>query len=342
MSVEITGTVEIVGKVKDYGHETNFGRTWESIPKFFMKLKSDEHGKILAMVECEAEETNWGLRIPKDARRFRPLIGDTVEITTHRLKENGNNDKWASVTFNQTYKITKVNKKARKEREAWIAEKKLENENKYKKEQEAFKQKIIDDKLEELGHLETQKHDYRLPEPVQDEMTKTFNTEMVINVLRDTTWFKPMQEGEGGKQCYHIPPCGCGYPGTGMRRPGGCLHGLPENMRKNILEKALSNGLIEVVDNDHYRTTELGLSILFKLDRCTECGGFKELYKVESYYTYNVSGTTLKSAGWVWKCNHEYTEITDRPQCGSSNTGTFYKKGKTPKSITALLEKEVI
>ena len=128
MTKEIKGKVLSFGKIKDYGHETNWGRDWIHNFKFFLKIDSESLGEVLAMVQCKAEDTKWGLRIPKDEERQRPLIGDKVRITTHRIRENGDGAKWASVTWNQSFEIVEVNQKAREERDAWVAEQKAKRQ----------------------------------------------------------------------------------------------------------------------------------------------------------------------------------------------------------------------
>jgi hypothetical protein len=127
MTEKLVGTVTKVGKVKDYGHTVNWGRSWHSIYKFFMEVETQDEGTVLAMVQCDAEDTRWGFKIPKEAERQKPFVGDKVGFTTHRIRENG--AKWASVTFNQKYVILEENKKAREERDAWVAEQKAKRQN---------------------------------------------------------------------------------------------------------------------------------------------------------------------------------------------------------------------
>jgi hypothetical protein len=110
MTEEITGRVLIVGKIKDYGSPSNWGRDWIENYKFFLKVLSTEHGEVLVMVKCEADmNTYGGYRIPPDSSRQKPAIGDTVRFTTHTLKPAKDDDKvWASVTWKQDFEITKV------------------------------------------------------------------------------------------------------------------------------------------------------------------------------------------------------------------------------------------
>jgi len=122
MAEKLTGIVTKVGKVKDYGQSVNWGRSWQSAYKFFMEVETQDEGTVLAMVACEADYTKWGYKIPKEAERQKPFVGDKVGFTTHRIRENG--AKWASVTMNQKYVILEENKKAREERDRWVAEQK--------------------------------------------------------------------------------------------------------------------------------------------------------------------------------------------------------------------------
>jgi len=122
----IIGRITKVGKVKDYGHSWNFGRTWQPCYKFFIEVDSNK-GKVLAMVECEAKHTDWGLKIPEEADRQKPFVGDVVRFTTHRLRDTDKPEdraKWASVTFNQSFEIIEKDEQARKERDEWIEEQK--------------------------------------------------------------------------------------------------------------------------------------------------------------------------------------------------------------------------
>jgi len=116
--VEIIGTATKIDQIKDYGHETNWGRDFVSNFKFFMEIQSEEHGIVNAMVECKVKGTNYGYRIPEDEPRQRPFVGDVVKFTTHRLQTNG--AAWASVTLKQSFEIVKENSKAREELQNFI------------------------------------------------------------------------------------------------------------------------------------------------------------------------------------------------------------------------------
>lgn len=326
----ITGKVTRIGKVKDYGEETNWGKDWIPDYKFFMAIDSKEHGEILSMVECKADQTNYGYKIPKDADRQKPFIGDRVKITTHRIRENG--AKWASVTFNQSYEITKENKTARKEREAWIAEQKKTREDAFQKKVDETKQHNLDLKLEELGHLETQKYDDRFPESVRDVMNKTFNFDKVLGLLRATVWFVT-PEGEGGKQAvYSLSGVMLeeGYPGTGLRRPGGCLHGHPASVRKSILNKAIDSGLI-VSTEKGYKATEMGIKLLVKIDVCPECNELRKPVSTYSHYSNPATGYSQTTHhGACYYCKHEMDEILE---CNRGcNCGTTFKDYKSTES----------
>jgi len=127
MTTELIGKVTRIGKVKDYGQAVNWGRSWASNHKFFMKVETNK-GEILAMVQCRADDTRWGFKIPKDADRQKPFVGDVVKFTTHNLRESKDGAKWASVTWNQSFEIVEVNQKAREERDAWVAEQKAKRQ----------------------------------------------------------------------------------------------------------------------------------------------------------------------------------------------------------------------
>lgn len=332
---EIIGKVTKVGKVRDYGQEANWGRDWIHNFKFFMEIDSEEHGTICAMVECKADSTQWGFKIPTDADRQKPFVGDKVKITTHRLQENG--VKWASVTWNQSYRIIKKSKKARKERDAWIAERKQKRDDTFQKKIEEKKQLNLDLKLEELGHLETQKHDDRLPEAVRDVMNKTFNFDTVRGMLRATVWWVT-PEGEGGKQAvYNLSGVLLeeGYPGTGLRKPGSVLHGHPATVRKSILNKAINSGLI-IETEKGYKATELGIKTLVRIDTCPECGELRKPVSTYSHYsTQRYSKTTHHGA--KYHCKHEIDETYKYQQ--GCNTGTSFKNYKnTEEKLTKINE----
>lgn len=331
MMVEITGKVLKIGKIKDYGHDTNWGRTWVPLYKFFTEIESKDHGIINAMVECNAQETNYGYQIPKDETRQRPFIGDIVKITTHRLRKNGAT--WASVTFNQTFEIIAKNQEARKEREAFIAQKKQEREQAYQKKVEERKKQAEERKQARLDELEVQKNDERLPEAVRKEITKTFDINKIISILQDTTWFT-MEEGEGGKRCLHYPPDGCGCPGTGMRRPGGALYNTPATARKSILSKALKSGLI-IETEKGYKATDLGIKLLVKLDTCPVCNALRRPWRATGHYS-TPWFSRHDDLGIRYHCTHEIQE-TLKQQHGS-NCGTTYRGLKsTEKRLQEML-----
>ena len=334
---EIIGKVTIVGKVKDYGEEANWGRDWIHNFKFFMEIDSEEHGTICAMVECKADSTQWGFRIPNDAERQKPFVGDKVKITTHRLRENGNGSKWASVTQNQSYEIIKKDKKARKERDTWIAQQKKERDEAWEQKKEESKQSILDAKLEELGHLETQKYDERLPEAVRDVMNKTFDFDTILKLLRDTVWWVN-PEGEGGKQAvYNLSGALIeeGYPGTGLRKPGSVLHGHPATIRKSILTKAINSGLI-IETEEGYKATELGIKTLVGIDTCPECDELRMPISTYSHYANPASRYSRTShLGATYHCKHEIKEICKYQRgCNVGNSFKSYKN--TDKRLTEI------
>ena len=326
MSVTLTGKVLKVSKVKDYGSPSNFGKTWDYDFKFYMQIESKEHGIVNAMVQVKAEQTKYGYNILEEEHRQKPLIGDTVKITTHRLKENGNNDKWASVTWKQSFDIIKESKKARKDRDKWIEQKKQEREDERLKIKAENQQKNLEAKLERLGHLETQKHDERLPESVKEVINKTFNFDTILGILRDTVWFVT-PEGEGGETCPHYPPCGCGHPGTGLRRPGGALYGHPVSVRTSILKKAMESGLI-IETEDGYKATELGVKTLYAIDQCPDCGELRMPFNVTVIYTNPASRYTQRTdVGIRYYCRHEIQQT--RGASRGSNIGTIFQELKS-------------
>lgn len=340
MATEIIGTVLKSGKPKDYGHEENFGRTWVPFFKFYVEVDSEEQGTIKAMVEItkdDIEETRWGYKIKKDSERPRPLTGDKIRLTTHRLRENGNGDRWASVTYNQEYEILEENQEAREEREQWIAKKKQERKQEWeekKAESKAQRQKAKDDRIQEL---ENQRHDERLPEEVRMGISQTFDLDRIVQVLRDTVWFAPIPEGEGGRHAiYNLSGVLLeeGYPGTGMRRPMGCLYNIPEKSRLSILNKAVKSGLVKETD-EGYVSTDEGVKLLYTLDRCKECGKIKHAYLRRTFHT--VGGTTYKSSGTVFRCKHEIEEIK-KHQNNGCNYGEVNKIFKIPERLAKLME----
>ena len=258
--MELTGKVLKIGKIKDYGQDINFGKDWQQNCKFFMQVDTDK-GIINAMVQVKAERNDYGYKIPDDEERQKPLVGDKVKFTTHRLNSSGDGSSWASVTWNQTFEITKKSVKARKERDAWIEERKLKKRQEWQNKIDKQKQQQLDAKLELLGHLETQKYDERLPEAVREVINKTFDFDMILKLLRDTVWWVS-PEGEGGKQAvYNLAGVLVeeGYPGTGLRKPGSALHGHPATVRKSILTKAIDSGLIIKTDKGYKVTAVLDI-----------------------------------------------------------------------------------
>lgn len=334
---EITGKVTRVGKVRDYGQEANWGRDWIHDFKFFMEVDTKEMGAVLTMVSCKAYQNTYGYKIKADADRQKPLVGDKVKFTTHRIRENGDGSKWASVTWNQEYVIIKKSKKARKERDTWIVQKKQEREEAWEQKKKDFKQNILDGKLERLGHLETQKYDERLPEAVRNVINKTFNFDTILGMLRATVWWIT-PEGEGGKQAvYNLSGVLIeeGYPGTGLRRPGGVLHGHPATVRKSILNKAINSGLI-IETEKGYKATELGIKILVKVDTCPECNELRKPVSTYSHYSNPATGYSQTTHhGATYRCKHEIDETYKHQQ--NCNMGTTFKSYKdTEKTLTKI------
>lgn len=328
--MEIIGVVKMVGRVKDYGEETNFGRDWIPRYKYFLEVESKEHGTVKAMVTVDTEEvdnTEYGYKVHKDSQRAKPFVGDEIRITTHRFK-NG----WASVTLNQEFEITKENNDARKEREEWIAQKKAERKAEFQKKIDEGKQKELDRKLEALGYLETQKNDERLPEAVREHISSTFDIETIRSLLRLTVWLKGVKEGEGGKTAEydsfgHIIEDG--YEGTGLRRKIGPLYGKPESVRKSILKKAMESGLI-TENNGKYYATKLGIKTLVKIDTCDICNEIPKPYDETTHYATNRYARSYP-LGIRFHCKHEIDKIMNAPS--GCNVGTSIRKPKNMEKI---------
>ena len=333
--MELKGKVLKIGRIKDYGHETNWGRDRVEITKFFMSVETDQ-GIINAMVECNAHDTEYGLRISKEEPRQRPFIGDVVRFTTQRLRANGDGSQWASVTFNQEFEVIEQNMDARKEREEFIAAKKqerLDEFNRKKEEQKQARKQAKDTRQKELDALRA---DSRLPASVQAEISSTFDLERITALLRDTTWFT-MPEGEGGHRCPHMNPvaCGCQHPGTGMRRPGGCLYNLPATSRESVLQKGLKSGLITKDDKDEYHATQLGIKLLVSLDTCPVCNQLRQPYEGVTH-VYNGYATYDYNQGVRYHCKHEVDEII-RSQ-GGRNIGESLRLMKKDKRLQAITD----
>lgn len=141
---------------------------------------------------------------------------------------------------------------------------------------------------------------------VKGLMTK----ENVVNVLRDTYWFGPIPIGVGGK--VDIDGHGNGYPGTGMRRPGGALHGMPETHRNKLLRELVVVGWITKTEDDRYIATAQGKTTLEDLDVCKECGTVRSAYKYES--TYRMPTYVLRNKHLVFYCKCRYEEHQKRAQ----------------------------
>ena len=333
---ELIGIVVKTGKVKDYGYETNFGKNWQPDCKFYMQVDTNKF-IVNAMVQVKAERNGFGYKIPEKEERQKPLVGDEVKFTTHRLNHSEDGSNWASVTWNQSFKITKKSKKARKERDAWVAQKKKERDEAWKQKKEESKQNILYTKLEELGHLETQKYDERFPEVVRDVINKTFDFDTILGLLRATVWWVT-PEGEGGMQATYDLGGGIfedGYPGTGLRKPGSVLHGHPATVRKSILNKAISSGLI-IETEKGYKATELGIKTLVKIDTCPECDELRKPVSTYSHYSLQRYSRTTHH-GATYHCKHEIDETYKHQQ--GCNAGTTFKNYKDTEKKLAKINK---
>ena len=332
MCVELIGKVLKVGKIKDYGFESNWGKTWNEVPRFFMQIQTDTE-VINVMVDCKAEQTQYGFRIPKEEPRQRPFVGDIVKITTQRLRTGRDGTSWASVTWNQTIEVIKENPEARAELEAFKQAKQAERDEAFKQKVAESKQKKIDAKKARLVELEQQKSDERLPEALRNEITESFDIHRIISLLRDTKWFAPIEEGEGGKRAIYSLSGAIeqeGYAGYGMRRPNGALYNLPQSVRASILNKAIRAGIIEEKDG-RYSATELGKELLIKLDSCPKCNEQRKPWHATSHYTMYGSWSSTRDVGIAFHCQCEINEIYESQRgcnAGVSFTPAFKQKKK--------------
>lgn len=324
MVTEVVGIVTKVGKVKDYGFESNYGRTWTRNTRFFIQIQIDEKNIVNAMVDCNAEETDYGFKIPEKEERQKPFVGDKIKITTHCLKKGNDGTSWASVTWNQVLEVMEKNQQARADLESFKQKKKQEREDIFRQKLEGTKQKKLQAKADRLNELEKQRQDTRLPEVVRKEISQTFDLNTITSLLRDTTWFKPIIEGEGGKTAIYSISGAIeqeGYPGTGMRRPNGALYNKSQVIRTSILNKAIKSGLITVQD-EKYSSTELGQKLLLELDSCENCKEQKKPYHTVSHYTMPDSWSSSRDIGITFHCKCEIENIY-RAQ-SNCNSGVTY------------------
>lgn len=311
MTITIEGKVTGVGQIKAYG-DNYYGVTY----KFFMAVLDDagvEHKCMVQVERIDAPEfrddedrmvAKSETRETKERRR--PFRGDRVKYTT-RSNSNG----WESATLKQTYEITdhagydewKV-WKAEQERLAAIEEAKrveaerIEAENREKERVAAEAARIahIAAKLDACS-------DKALVSTVKliVEGNKSLSYDRLVRVLEDIYWLGPLPVGIGGKRAdidyYSGTSYGDAYPGTGMRRPDGCMYETPKTIRSKIL------GLIEGAElitkvvvgeatsdepadaGDEYDITENGRNVLRYLDTCDECHTMKRAYGMTSSYS---------------------------------------------------------
>lgn len=330
--MELIGKVLKIGKIKDYGFESNWGKTWNEVPRFFMQIQTDTE-VVNVMVDCKAEQTQYGYRIPKEEPRQRPFIGDTVKITTQKLRKGKDGTSWASVTWNQTIEIVRENPEARAELEAFKQAKQAEREEAFKQKVAEDKQRKIDAKKARLVELGRQKSDENLPEALRNEITESFDINRIKMLLRDTKWFAPIEEGEGGKRAVYSLSGAIeqeGYAGYGMRRPNGALYNLPQSVRASILGKAIRAGIITEKDG-RYSATELGKELLAKLDSCTKCNQQRKPYHTISRYTMPGSWSSSRDVGITFHCDCEIKEQYDSQRscnAGVTFTPAFKEKKK--------------
>jgi len=268
MTQEISGLIKKVGKVKAYDNSNAWDREITFVFKFFMEVENKD-GIYLAMVTVDGEMTEWGPRIKKDGRREKPLIGDKVRFTTHRIREGKDGARWCSVTWNQEFEITYKSESARQELADFIARKKAEREEAYQQKLKEQEEQAYEAKAESLSRQFAEENDDRIPQDVRDEFNSVFNWDRLFNVLKQTQ--SPIDIGEAPHMCPHGGPraCGCQTPGSGLRYSHtGALYGLPRAHRNSVIKKALKTNLITIhkesddEDSVLYIITERGRQVL--------------------------------------------------------------------------------
>jgi len=236
------------------------------------------------------------------------------------------------VTWNQTLEIVKENQEARAELEAFKQQKRQEREAEFQKQIAERKQETADAKAERIKELKQQKEDSRLPEDLRKEITQTFDLKRIISLLRDTSWFGPIGEGEGGMQAIYNLSGAMekeGYPGTGMRRPNGALYNMPKSVRTSVINKGTKAGIIEE-KNGGYSATELGKKLLVELDSCPECKEQRKPYHTASHYSMPGRWSSSANIGIYFHCECEIKKIYASQQGSNMGVGftPFFKKKK--------------
>jgi hypothetical protein len=307
MVVEIEGKVVGTGRIKGYNPRSwNYGSTTTYTYKFFMAVQDDEGVEHKAMVEVEGPEN-------RDNERKRPFRGDRVKYTSHSTR-NG----WHSVTMKQSYEI--VSHDGFEEWKVWKAEQeKKEAEEKARQAEEARKLEEAEEAKREAERLQLEAEMKAKLQTVDDTLgttlafvntqSKLMTLDQIVRVLRDVRWLGPLRVGHGGKRA-EITLSGTtledGYPGTGMRRPNGCLYNRTKTHRSKILAVLEGMGLITVAEmhdeEEHvrYDITELGVKVIGMLDTCPECGTLR--HGCVTWNSYNVPQTVVNYESVNLRC----------------------------------------
>lgn len=314
---EITGTVVGVGQQKFYDNA--------NAERFFMAVVDDAGVEHKAMVTAVVYPL-YGRSQPHDLGRKRPFVGDKVRYTCQ--KEKGG---WASVTERREYEIVEDAGK-----QAWVAKKEAEKAAKeaaWEAEREAKQAARAAERkaAKEQAKATEAANSEGLPEAARAVWDgKLLNTNNIRNVLREAYWLGPIGEGSGGQRCPHFPPCGCGTPGTGMRRPGGALYEMPESHRSKVLRVMTEGGLITNNGKGYVATPE-GAAALAEMDTCPDCGGRKEAYK--TYSAYNARTYVMESHGIAYFCPCKLAEYRERVKgfAGSNVSSGIANEPNTPR-----------
>jgi len=334
--MEIEGLVTKVGKPKPVD---DLYTQSEGQAKFYVELETKE-GLVHGNIHYYAFISGYG-KITIDTAhcnlKEKPWNGDKVKVILDRkkpLKKFVDKPWFSCYTMDSdNIEIIIKNQKARDEWNIQLEQKKQEREQEFQKNQEESKQKSKELKQKRLDEINFQKADQRIPEDVRKEITGSFDVDRIIRVLRDTTWFAPIHEGEGGKRDMGD---GEAYVGTGMRKPSGCLYNTPEKWRKSILEKAQKIGLIESSDSG-YKSTKKGIELLIVLDTCPKCKKLRKAYHVVTAVRKEWSADRYESIGYFCEC-----EILQKTKhqglMSSSNVQIGYQKFKIPKSLEKVID----
>ncbi|WP_280585361.1 hypothetical protein [Halorubrum sp. Boch-26] len=98
-----------------------------------------------------------------------------------------------------------------------------------------------------------------LPSDIKSRVSSTFSYNNIKQLLANTHYRGPLPEGKGGSG------------GSGLRKRGHVLMGMPGTNRVSVLRKATETNLI-VETSSGYATTDRGADLLERLMICDECG----------------------------------------------------------------------